>query len=576
MQNLKQQIQCLSSLAGINMKHPELCLLAEAATTFLPTNSPIARRFWHIMNDKYEIPNCPACATKPLGWISSAKLNKITMKYTVPNVYSEYCSMACRVSIHKDEMMKTRRESMMAKYGVENPMHLAKFKEKCLNSYNLNDQETIKAARMRTNMDRYGTANAMHSKEVKAIHSASMLKVRHTPPDMPQLDDDTLRTMYVDERRTSSDIANQFHLARSTVDRMIHESGIKMFNRGKLNLQSLQTLKDRDKLVSMHVDQELSQTEIAEQLGVDISTVSLNFKKLSIQTTLYRNPSKQEHDVAEYVHQLVNEPIVRNTKQLIKPLELDIYVPSHNLAIEYCGLYWHSSAQARMTPSYHKDKMDKCTAAGIRLITIFEDEWVNKNDVVKAKLASILKVTAAPTVFARKCQVVEVSSANKSAFFNAHHIQGDGPGSITYGLQNNGTLIACMTFIKQSNNVFTLNRYATSCHVPGGFSKLMKYFTKQHSPDTIISFADLRWSTGKLYATNGFTLDKVLPPDYYWVVDGERQHKFNWRHNSRLKLLTQYDPTLSETANMTMHGHHKIYQCGLQRWVWTSPTIPTA
>ena len=45
-------------------------------------------------------------------------------------------------------------------------------------------------------------------------------------------------------------------------------------------------------------------------------------------------------------------------KKKTSPLELDIYIPSHNLAIEFDGLYWHS--EIHKPSNYHLNKTELC------------------------------------------------------------------------------------------------------------------------------------------------------------------------------------------------------------------------
>ena len=53
--------------------------------------------------------------------------------------------------------------------------------------------------------------------------------------------------------------------------------------------------------------------------------------------------SRQQIEVFELVKSLGYADAESSTRQIIKPLELDIFIPSKNFAIEYNGLYWHAS-----------------------------------------------------------------------------------------------------------------------------------------------------------------------------------------------------------------------------------------
>jgi hypothetical protein len=277
--------------------------------------------------------------------------------------------------------------------------------------------------------------------------------------------------------------------------------------------------------------------------------------------------SKGELEIAEFITSL-DVDVEQSNVSIISPYELDIYVPEHNIAVEYCGLYWHSEQVGRGR-KYHKMKHDMCAEQNIQLLTIFEDEWKDRNQQVRNKIKQVLGVSTAPTVFARKTTITSVDIPTRTQFFNNNHIQGAGTGSLTYGLlAPNDDLVACVVFKRRSQGVYELTRYATSCRVPGGFSKLVKHFQRNNVWTTIISFADLRWSSGQMYEQNGWTLDSAIPPDYYYSPNAvDRIHKFNYRRKNLPSLLKHFDPTLSETQNCDNNGILRIWDCGKLRYV---------
>ena len=72
---------------------------------------------------------------------------------------------------------------------------------------------------------------------------------------------------------------------------------------------------------------------------------------------------------------------MQNCRNIIAPLEIDIFIPSKNIAIEYDGLYWHSSNKfsgRTIEKKYHLNKTEQCLKKGIKLIHIFENEWILK------------------------------------------------------------------------------------------------------------------------------------------------------------------------------------------------------
>ena len=80
-----------------------------------------------------------------------------------------------------------------------------------------------------------------------------------------------------------------------------------------------------------------------------------------------------------------------NNRNVISPNEIDIFLSYYKLAIEYDGLYWHSSSV--VGENYNHNKTLKCLEKGIKLIHIFEDEWKLKTNIVKSILTHRLGKT---------------------------------------------------------------------------------------------------------------------------------------------------------------------------------------
>jgi hypothetical protein len=271
--------------------------------------------------------------------------------------------------------------------------------------------------------------------------------------------------------------------------------------------------------------------------------------------------SNAELEVKKYVESLIPELIVvSSNKTIISPYELDIVIPDLKLAIEYCGLYWHSSAQGKNI-NYHYDKMIKTNNQGYRLITIFEDEWINKKEIVKSRLQNILKKSK--RTYARKLEIKEISGNLARAFLNKTHIQGYSSSSINVALYNNNEIVAIMTFGKpryNSNYDVELIRYSSKGTVVGGASKLLSYYVKKYNPKNIISYCDMRWGTGDMYEAIGMTKIKQSRQGYSYTDFKSRSHRSNFTKNKLLKNKNTIGDSEEELANSI--GWYKIGDCG--------------
>ena len=422
-----------------------------------------------------------------------------------------------------------------------------------------------------TNLRKYGVINQGQREEVQKLAKDTMT-LRYGGHNFSHIGDRNVRDKTMLEKYGDSNagkIEIFINKAKTTNNRKYGRDHIKQQH---ISTEALAVLNDKDWLIEQHINLKKTLTQIAEEVGVDMTTVMNRMRAVGIDTHHFFQ-SYEENQLFDYVMSLVPQdtPFLRNVRSIIAPYELDIVFPTLNVAIEYCGLYYHTTAAGK-TRSYHKTKWQMCNDLGIRLITIFSDEWLHKRKIVEAKLANILQCYKQEKIFARKCNVVTITNSQATDFLNDHHIQGSKAGTICYGLLHGQELISVCVFKLYANtDTWYLERYASSKMVVGGFSKILNYFIKNNEWTRITTFADLRWSQGDLYMKTGFQLEEVTPPDYEYVISNKRFHKFNFRHSRLAKLLPSYDPLISETANMENAGYHRIYNCGLMKFIKRKP-----
>lgn len=276
--------------------------------------------------------------------------------------------------------------------------------------------------------------------------------------------------------------------------------------------------------------------------------------------------NKMEDEIKEFIKSL-NINIIENSKQIISPLELDIFIPSHNLAIELDGLYWHS--EVYKDKNYHLNKTELCQSKNIRLIHIFEDEWLFKKEIVKSRLKNILGLTP-NKVYGRKCVIKEVIPKEAKIFLENNHIQGNVNSKVRLGLYYNNVLIGLMTFgslrknlgNKSNENIHELFRFCNLSNyiIIGGAYKLLKYFIKHYKPKEIISYADRRWSQGDLYNKLNFIFSHNTKPNYFYLVNDKRENRFNYRKDILIK--EGFDKNKTEHDIMLERKLYRIYDCG--------------
>lgn len=499
---------------SIRVRNPattELHSRITKATSFLPVSVKIRERIYCITTGISEILTCKSCDN--------------TVSFKGPQYgYAEFCSSKCSNS---SEATRAKvRATNIARLGVDVPAKSKHVTTKIKN----------------TNLARYGVKCTQQNQTIK---SKSIQSMQHRFGC-----DHYTQTPDILEQRTSS------YLRLYGVE---HPRQLNMAD------GVLSQLSNGDWLKNEHHTQQKTPHQIAGELGTTFSTVCRWLDNNQIERIDHPHSGRSvgECQLVEFIESVCGSHIITSDRTIIAPKELDVVLPDLKIAIEYCGLYWHSDCHERISKTYHSDKMNACSEAGYRLITIFEDEWLHRRDVVEAKLRHILGVSVESRVYARQCNIRTVTTVqDKREFFNANHIQGYGPGSVTYALTHNGVDVAMVSYISKRNGVFELNRYATSAVVVGGFSRLLKHFIKNNECSSILTHADKRWSDGGVYFKSGFNCIRESDPGYWYIKQTYRIHRQQFMKKNLHKVLSDFDPNETEFENCDRHGIRRIWDCG--------------
>lgn len=276
--------------------------------------------------------------------------------------------------------------------------------------------------------------------------------------------------------------------------------------------------------------------------------------------------SRAEQELFAFVQSLVLDAKLHD-RSIAPNYEYDISIPSRKIAIEYNGVYWHS--EQFKPKNYHRDKALAALEQGWQVITVWEDD---DPAIVRKMLAHKLGASTLPKYNARQLQIQSVSTKDATKFLDENHIQGSVGGSVRLGLYTTEpNLVALMVFKRRNNKGdYELVRYATSGIVRGGFSKLLAAFKRNNESKwaTIVSFSDRDVSDGGLYTNNGFVQGGEINPDYKYVVNGRREHKFNFR-KSRFKTdpALKFEGGLTERELAELNGLDRVYDAGKVRWI---------
>ena len=302
-------------------------------------------------------------------------------------------------------------------------------------------------------------------------------------------------------------------------------------------------------------------TEIAQETGISLNVITSLIKQYNLpHVKVEQGSSAGEKELSAFLEDHDIEFETKN-RSLLNGKEIDIYIPSSNLAIEFNGVYWHSEEYGK-DDSYHLEKTTLCESKGIQLLHIWDTEWKDtaKKDIWKSMILSRLGKNR--KIYARNCVVKTVSTKDARTFLDNNHLQGFAGGETKLGLYHNNTLVQLIIVGKSryNNNVDReLIRSASKkyMNVVGGLSKLLK-----HVNCKIISYADRRYSVGNSYEKVDFTRHSTTKPNYYYVVNGILESRIKYQKHKLNKKLKKFNQSLSEVENMHLNNHYRIWDCG--------------
>ena len=306
--------------------------------------------------------------------------------------------------------------------------------------------------------------------------------------------------------------------------------------------------------------------DISEDLNMSYSAVEKQLRHVEKGKCLLEfnsNVSNFELQIYEFAKQYYPNAEQHN-RSIIAPLELDIYIPELSIAIECNGTYWHNDEHKPV--KYHLDKTNLANTKNIRLIHIFEYEWLNNKDKILNYLKQQLDIDQT-TIYARNCELREISNTVANEFLNLYHLQDGVYSESAYGLFHNNTLVEVMTFGRPRFNTLYDTELLRLCtksgyKVIGGASKLFKYYVETHKNETIISYCNLAKFTGNVYSSIGMTYKGTTNPNYVYVAPNNT--KILSRYSCRKDILVKqgFNESLTEAEIMRQRGFNKIYDCG--------------
>ena len=528
------------------------------ATAFLTEGATIAQRLWHLYYEIEDIPSCVCGTALPF--------------YSFTEGYRTYCSAACRKKYSHRAARATYRE----KYGVEHPMQRQDIKDKVAT----------------TTQERYGASNYFSSEEFK--HRVASGDITRDYDAVQEKMRATNLKRYGVKHPMQSD-SHKRKVAATNLDRYGHTCS--------LHGPAIQHKIQRNRAEAFYTDilqgakyhkplftREQYTGTLDEHGQVllypwECSVCGTTFDDYIANGKLPRCPScyptddsrgTVERELVEWLREEFPTLNFVSTRRLVQSdrgrLEIDIYCESEAFAIELDELAWHGEVGCRREGTgrnrrYHVQKTDALREKGIRLLHIWDIEWLGKKHIVKSIIRRYLGKYSR-TIYARKCIIGDVDAHTARAFLDINHLQGYAPGRIQKGLYFEGELVAMISLASNRfrRNTWEVVRYVVKAdtNVPGGYSKALKAAEKQLQENTLlVSYVDRRWFTGESNIHAGFRLTNTRKPSYHYTKDYKQLfNRMSFQKKKLAAKLAEYDPTKTEWENMQINGWDRVWDCG--------------
>ena len=359
-----------------------------------------------------------------------------------------------------------------------------------------------------------------------------------------------IRNMYNIGQKTFYEWLEEYNIDRLTISNKVKTVKENRFNE-RFNLTKEQIEKDYTKIQCM--------SGLAEHYKCSMTTIKKLFKLHDIEAK-FAKTSMGQLQVANYIESL-GFKVILNDRKLIFPLELDIVIPDKNIAIEYCGIYFHSETWGNKNKHYHLNKHQLTNGQGYKLITIFENEWFNKQDIVKSILSNKLEKSE-NKIHGRKTIFKEVKYKDIKHFEMNNHLQGTRPATKYYCLYYNDEIVMSISigksrFNKSIKNEIVRMTTKKNLTVVGGISKLIKNIKL----NDCITYADKRYGDGNGYEKVGFVKLEDSSPNYFYFHKKDHSTLYS-RNKFQKHKIPNVDLSKSEYENMLLQNYDRIWDCG--------------
>lgn len=496
-----------------------------------------------------------------------------------------------KINEQKQERMK---ETVKKEHGVDHPSQIpgvGKKISKKLKSRSEEDKRKSLEKQKESTRKSTGHDFALQSPEcLQKLQKTSEEKYGTKYPNQSEVVKDKIKTKYKnrtekDKRETREKNNNTWknksknEIDNTTTQRkqtMINNYGVEVIT--QKNIKNFDIWNNDKKMIKwLHDNNKKYPHEIASFFNTTLTSVYRKAQKLekidsSLRDIFYKG-SYFEKIIADWLNNN-NIKFTERNRKIIKPYELDFVIEDKKIALEMNDTWSHSrefkvlnNMSNSDAKNYHNMKTERCEKEGYRLIHIFEKDLNDLDNV----LSPLLKTK---TIYARK--LTYKHNYDIKNFILKNHKQHT--SSVKYGgalLNENNEIIGAITFKKQKRKLY-LDKlcFKLGYNVVGGSSKLFKNYLKNidiSEYDSIITFCDTTYHTGRVYEKLGFKRIITGNKMYYWVKGKEWNFRRNFQKSKlqkRFNLDPKYVKNHTEREIASSLGYVSIFMSNQDKYIY--------
>lgn len=242
--------------------------------------------------------------------------------------------------------------------------------------------------------------------------------------------------------------------------------------------------------------------------------------------------SEPEKELAEFVRSIVPESeVLTNDRKALDGKELDIFIPSRNVAIEFNGTFWHD--ERHLKDDAHETKRQLCEKRGIHLIQIWQDSWEKAKQGCKNLIMREL------------CNDMNTMDAEGLSYLDDQDAIREFAESLsTQPLRTNTTYaalydehgnIVCAIEFETDKDETTIVGYTEKEPVRGGIQKIIGELEARGTKGTWLAVISTDGETSA-FETPDFIAVEQLPPRWSFI-DGSQSHARRRDQDEMRKLI---------------------------------------